>query len=536
MFMPSFRLRSTISRQVLAAALCATWLVFRVSGSEGQTEATQKLIAVLSSDAGLFEKARACQQLGEFGSKEAVPALAALLNNEHLSAYARSGLEGIPDPSAAAALRAALGSLTGNQLAGVINSLGVLQDTASVPLLQPLTTHPESGVAKEALLALGHIANAAAIRVVRETLAGGGETVRPAAASACLLAAERQLADGHARMARRLYDAVRQTEVSPACRAAATRGAILARKSGGPAFLVQQLDSPDPVLRNAALMTIPELPSHWLEKALIAKMETASPELQVQLLATFANWRNPDSVRAVKARTRSDDAEVRKMALMVLGQIGGPAETGVFLSALRQNRSAEETSIALRNLESIQDPEVDTQVLQALAAENEPANQVRLIRLVSARGMASATAELFRQTRDPDHKVSIAALGALGAVAGLQDLPALIAFTRSCSDEAIRGSAAGAIVRLCQKSGNLEAEEAALIPEVEQATDAGPRTTWLDILVKIGSAKALPLLETDLRSTNSLTVDHAKQMLETLAATVKDNDLRQKAAAAAASK
>src|ERR1035438_4564423 len=88
----------------------------------------RNLIAVLQrSDASLHDKARACQQLGEFGTKEAVPALAALLSDEVLSAYARSGLEGIPDPSAAAALRSALTSLKGNRLIGVVNSLGAIR-------------------------------------------------------------------------------------------------------------------------------------------------------------------------------------------------------------------------------------------------------------------------------------------------------------------------------------------------------------------------------------------------------------------------
>jgi len=67
----------------------------------GNPERTKELVAILQSEAPLFEKARACQQLGEIGTREAVPALAKLLSDEHLSAYARSGLEGIPDASAA---------------------------------------------------------------------------------------------------------------------------------------------------------------------------------------------------------------------------------------------------------------------------------------------------------------------------------------------------------------------------------------------------------------------------------------------------
>jgi HEAT repeat protein len=254
------------------------------------------------------------------------------------------------------------------------------------------------------------------------------------------------------------------------------------------------------------------------------------------VLAAFADWRNPRAIQAIEARTESDNSEVRKTALIVLGQIGDPAEASVFLNALRKNRSAEEATIALKYLENLEGPEVDAHVLQALAAENETANRVRLIRLVSARGLATATAELLRQARTQDIKVSIAALGALGTVAGVEDLPALIVFTRSCTDEAVRGSAAGAIIRLCQKTGNLEAEEALLTPEVEQARDPEQRATWLGILVKIGSAKALPFLRTDLQSASSLTVNQAKQMLETMAATVKDDGLRKEANAAAAIK
>ena len=57
------------------------------------------LIRILT-DAGSpeFQKAKACQRIGELGAKAAVPALAALLGNEHLSTYARYGLEPIADP------------------------------------------------------------------------------------------------------------------------------------------------------------------------------------------------------------------------------------------------------------------------------------------------------------------------------------------------------------------------------------------------------------------------------------------------------
>jgi HEAT repeat protein len=495
------RLRKLVSGLVLFAGITSSILDGH-SLEAARSGQIQELIEVLRSDASVYEKARACQQLGEFGSKAAVPALAALLGDERLSAYARSGLEGIPHPSAAAALRAALGTLKGNQLAGVINSLGMVCDSQSVMLLKPLATNLESGVAKEAVLALGGIGSDEVVPILREILAHGAESIRSEAASANLLAAERQLANGHAEIAREIYDAVRNAEVSPACLAAATRGAILARGSDGPAFLVRQLDSEDGIVRNAALMTIREVPSSALAGLLNSKLKKAGPELQVQLLAALADCHNPQTIRRVEVKTESDDPEVRRAALLVLGQIGGPAEADIFLNALRKNRSAEETAMALGSLERLQGPEVDARVLKALSGEGESANRVRLIRLVSSRSMSNATAELLKQAGARDNKVCLAALKALGVVAGSQDLPALIAFTRSCPDDSVRRSAAGAMVRLCRKSGNLEAEEVMLMAEFERTADPQLRSCWLSIMAELGCPTALPVLRAGLRGTS----------------------------------
>src|SRR4051812_46251808 len=100
------------------AFLMAVLLLVNVTQAADSATRTIVLIDVLRSEAGLFDKARACQQLGEFGGPDAVPALASLLADPKLNAYARSGLEGVADPSAAAALRDATGTLKGALLAG----------------------------------------------------------------------------------------------------------------------------------------------------------------------------------------------------------------------------------------------------------------------------------------------------------------------------------------------------------------------------------------------------------------------------------
>lgn len=165
-------------------------------------------LAVLASDAGLKEKARACQELGDFGGPKSVAALAALLNKEHLADYARSGLEGIKDPSAGAALRKALPALEGRYLAGVVNSLGVRRDTAAVSDLQKLALDPKRGMPEEALASLGMIANRDATMTLQKVLSEGPADLRVPAAHAAIMASALVAKEGNVSLARELLESV----------------------------------------------------------------------------------------------------------------------------------------------------------------------------------------------------------------------------------------------------------------------------------------------------------------------------------------
>ena len=87
----------------------------------------------------LFAKAKACQRLAVTGTRQAVPALAALLADPQVAHYARFGLEPIPDPSVDAALRDALKKLKGKLQTGVIQSISNRRDAKAVkPVAQLL--------------------------------------------------------------------------------------------------------------------------------------------------------------------------------------------------------------------------------------------------------------------------------------------------------------------------------------------------------------------------------------------------------------
>jgi len=500
-------------RAGLPAILAGCALTAIAAADGGNPDRTKELVAILQSDAPLFDKARACQQLGEIGTKEAVPALAKLLPDEHLSAYARSGLEGIPDPSAAAALRSALGTVKGDLLAGVINSLGVLRDSQAVAALRPLAEDPASSVAKAALLTLGRIANDETIPILQRALVAGPEPLRAEAAAACLIAAEKQLAEGHAQTAVMLNDAVRAASVPAVYRGAATRGAILARQSDGVAFLMEQLRAEDPVVRKAALLTIREMPGPALADALNAAIGKAPPELELQLLSALADCHNAQSLQLLEAKATGDDPELRRTALRVLASIAGPDQAGFLLKVLAENRSPAESAVVEGGLERLEGAAIDELVLRALRSAREAPARVQTIRLLEARGAMNAVAELLQQAADPDETVSLAALGALGTLAGPTEVPALIALTKQCKTERTRDAAEKAISGAATSTGNAEAAGAAVLVELERSAEPAEKNAWVRILISLGYAKALPALEAAMKDSNEAVADNAIENL-----------------------
>lgn len=482
----------------LAIVLLA--LLFIASAAQaGDLEKTQKLIAVLQSEASLFDKARACQQLGEIGTKEAVPALAALLDDEKLAAYARSGLEGIPDPSAAAALRAALGRVQGDRLVGVVNSLGVLRDPQAVDPLIRLVGTSGSGVAPEALLALGRIANEPAVRFLNKTLKAGSGPLREAAAAACLLAAERQLVEGKRAEARSLYDAVRQEPVSAILRIAATRGAILTRRPNAVPFLMTQLKSEDRAVRGAALLTIREMPGETLANALNAELSKANAEAQIHLIGALVDCHNLRSLEGIRALLESPVPDVRTAALTALGSIGGPEDAKALLRMLTRIPTVEESALIFAGLTRIQGAEVDRLIMEEMEANEDPEKQIRLIRLLGERGAENAAEALLGEAGGPDAKVSRAAFQVLASLAQPSDLPALIRLTLACKDDAAGDAAEAAVVATALRIEEPTGQTALLLEALSATRESTERCSVLRMLAGVGGPKALEAITPSLQ-------------------------------------
>ena len=249
---------------------------------------------------------------------------------------------------------------------------------------------------------------------------------------------------------------------------------------------------------------------------------TPNPTAQIGLGLLYRTLKHPDKpqVRAavgcksgyvVKhspfvALGCSQNPETRKTALAVLGRIG-PSAASALLAALQKEEPAEERSIVLNGLRTTEGPAVDDLLLDALTLASAPGLRIDLIRLLESRGVAKASPEILKQAAAPEKDVSIAALAAMRSLAGPNELPGIIALTRSSSDEGVRDAAETALAGVCSRSGDAASET--VLNNLKQATTAAERNCWINVLARVGYAKALPAIEAAASDPDSAVADNA---------------------------
>ena len=191
-------------------------------------ELETRLLEVLKGGVSRSAQDYVLRTLKTIGTAESVPALRAVLPDEDLSHMARYALERIPAPEAAAAMRNALPTLSGALKVGVIGSLGVRRDAASVAALAGLLKNTDKAVASAAAHALGTIGNREAGKALGACVKQTPEGMKSAIADACLVCSEGLLADGKKADAIVVYNLLNSDDQPKHVRLAATRGLLAA--------------------------------------------------------------------------------------------------------------------------------------------------------------------------------------------------------------------------------------------------------------------------------------------------------------------
>jgi HEAT repeat protein len=475
-----------------------------------QAAKTKALIAVLQSNAATFDKARACQQLAALGDKAAVPALAALLADEKLSAHARSALEATADASAADALRESLGRLHGNLLAGVVNSLGVRRDVQAVGALEKLAAVRTSGVQDEALAALGCIATPEAIQSLRQVLTDVSAESRLGAAHACLSGAERLLAQGKRAEAIALLDAVRGAKVPTPLQAAATYGAIVARQSSDLSLLGAQLKADDRVLFAAALRATRRLPGPEVTRALWAELEHLPPARRALVIGALSERGDALDLSVVQKAAATGPKEVRLAALGALGTLGD-ASTVPLLVDMALAADAELAQAARQSLLLSRASGIDA-ALAARLSQGTPKDRIVLLDILGQRADASTAAAVAKLAGDANNEVRLAAIAALGRIINPGDVQVLMGCLRGA-----KTPAETAIVQQALRTAyNRVPDQDACVGKLHAGMSAAPladQCFLLELIGQVGGREALKIIAAHARDSRAEIRDVATRVL-----------------------
>jgi HEAT repeat protein len=451
-----------------------------------RTEA--QLIAVLKSDAPLKAKVDACRELGIIGTKEAVPVLAAMLPDEQLNHAARYALEPNPDPSVNEVLRAALGTLKGRPLVGVINSLGVRKDAQATDALAALLPNGDADVAQAAARSLGKIGSAPAARAITGALAAAPAGNQLAFYEGLFRCAETLLANGQRDEALAIYDKLRAVKEPHQVRAGGWRGAIVARGKDGLPLLVEAFGSDDWIVVAAAARAAMETPAPEFTAALTAELGKGSVDKQVLVVQVLGKRHDAAALPALSTASKSGEKAVRLASIRALGELQQPSAAPVLIDLLGDTER-DLAQAAQESLAALPGKEIDAAIM-AMLAGTDANKRLVAIDLMARRRMTSAVPTLLKASADNDPKVRAAAVKRAGELATVNELPALLDFLQQAKNQQDLEVAEQAVNGVCTKASEPEScvdKLTAMMPQAQPAQ----KCAVVRVLGSIGGAKAL---------------------------------------------
>ena len=438
--------------------LCCVSLIIAfaqtVTTAQSQSAESSKerdLIVILRSDAPKSKKAITCKQLAIYGTDQAVPALAPLLEDKELSSWARIALEAIPGTVADAALRDATGKVQGRLLIGIINSIAVRRDAQAVKILAQKLGDTNADVASAAAVALGHIGGEQAAAILMNSLVIAPSNVRSAGAEGCIICAEGLLANGRTADAVKLYDKVRQADVPDQRHLEAIRGAILARQLDGIPLLIEQLQSKDKKRLGVGLRSARELGGQKVTEALAGEMAELSPDRRPLLLLAIADRKDSAVLPTVLKAAQSGSKDLRITAINILIRLGDVSCVPVLLGAAMEE-DAQLEQAAKETLIRLPGKEVDSALVDRLPKAQGSQRRI-LIELVGQRQIEEALPIVVSSLKDADAGVRGAAIGTIEIIGRDQQAGDLVQLLLKTDNSSERKNIRKALMSICGRFG-----------------------------------------------------------------------------------
>ncbi|HOX38155.1 MAG TPA: HEAT repeat domain-containing protein [Candidatus Brocadiia bacterium] len=477
---------------------------------------SERLAAILGTDATTACKDFVCRQLREIGDAEAVPALEKLLAAPEAGPgaaspgdMARYALERMPCPEAGDALRNALNAAQGKTRIGIINSLGERGDAQSVPQLAALADDADADASSAAVAALGKIGNAEAAAKLKQLKDACIGAARPLVIDSYLLCADRLAAAGDKVAAAAIYDDMFCPCEAAHVQIAALQGIVNCRGEMSVPLISKLLAGDDPNLFPTAARYVVDMPGQQATKAFADQLPKLSPAAQAALLGALSERKDTSATPAVIEATKSKSLMVRNAALQALVPLAGASGVPIMVKALGSEESAERNT-ALSCLKTAQGEMVDAAIVAAIPGA-DAGRKVALIQVIADRNCSAAAPILLWSAQDADKKVRIAAFDALSMVAGPEAMGDVLALFMK-SEGAEQRAAETSLVNAAKQISDQDARVAPILAELANAQPK-TRCALLRAAGRLGGAKALESVRAALKSDDEETRETALRVL-----------------------
>ncbi|MCX5672698.1 MAG: HEAT repeat domain-containing protein, partial [Planctomycetota bacterium] len=459
------------------------------AGKAGErTALTAKLSGALrAADTTADSKRFILRQLSIIATAKEVPALAPLLTDKDLSDMARYAMERIPNPSADAAMRAALPKATPKQKIGLINSLGQRKDATSGPALIPLLKDADAGVAAAAAAALGKIATPEACTAIAAARVAAPPAVKAVLDDSYLLCADELLKQKKNDAAAAIYQGLFKVSEPKQIRMAALRGIVAAGGEKTLPLLTELLTGTDRDMQTAVLRFCRETAGPATAKALVALLPKLPPATQALMLDDLATRGDASLLPSVMAAAQTQDEVVKAAAVRAIGKIGDASTLATLIPlAAGAGPLADE---ARRSLDRLPGADVNA-ALVAQADKGDAKARAQVIHALGARRVTTAVPVILKAAEDADATVRLSAIQSLDLVVDEKSAPALVGLVAKAKADDERQAAEKALGSLCTRAADKGACVDAILAGLTGA-DTPAKCALIRALARAGGAKAL---------------------------------------------
>jgi HEAT repeat protein len=316
------------------ALLAMNWVVINAMNDANQRAATAARLAKVLKDPATTAAARLfiCTQLYRIGTEAEVSAVAPMLFDPATTDTARLFLERVRSEASMTALRTALDKLQGRPLIGVVNSLSLIGDEASLDKIIALTRSQDAMVALAAWRAVGNFGSDAAANFLIDGLKKADKAFVPMEAAAVRTAILLESA-GKQDKAMAIYRLLADAKRSLGARQSGFRAVFAATPDDQKAALVAAWSkSADVAQQKVVIAQLTALSDEALEKTCNEK--AIGEKVQIALMEELAARQGEKMLPAMLEAAGSSDPAKVQMALRFLGSVGDPKVIPVLIKAL----------------------------------------------------------------------------------------------------------------------------------------------------------------------------------------------------------